>query len=247
MTGDLRHQYRDRLVSIIDEILATQSAALDAARDAVAEALAADKRIHVAGSGHSHLVALEAFYRAGGIAAAQALFDEDLMLHRGATRSTLLEREGGRAEAVLERYAVEAGDVVFIVSNSGRNAYPIELALGAVERRATTIAITSLRHARLVTSRHASGKRLFEIADIVLDNGGDYGDSALDIPGAEARMAPTSTATGVFLLNAVLAEAVATLAARGVPVDIYQSANTETAGPTAEEIVERWRDRIVGL
>lgn len=247
MTRDLRYQYRDRLVAIIDEILATQSVALDAARDAVAEALAADKLIHVAGSGHSHLIAEEAFYRAGGIAAAQALLDDDLMLHKGATRSTLLEREGGRAEAVLERYAVGAGDVVFIVSNSGRNAYPIELALVAKEKGATTIAITSLKHARQVSSRHESGKRLFEIADIVLDNGGAYGDSALDIPGADTRMAPTSTVIGVYLLNTVLAEAVAALAARGVPVDVYQSANTENAGATAEEIVGRWRDRIVGL
>ena len=119
---------------------------------------------------------------------------------------------------MLRDHTIGPGDVVFIASNSGRNAYPIEMAQLARQAGAVTIAITSLAHARAVTSRHASGKRLFELTDIVLDNGGAYGDGSLQIAGIPARMGPTSTLIGVYLLNTVMAEAVALLTAEGVQV-----------------------------
>lgn len=242
----VRQRYRDTVVGILDRILTTQSAVLDAARDAVATALAADRLIYVAGSGHSHLLAEEVFYRAGGIAAAQAILDPELMLHLGAERSTQLERQEGRAERILAEYPVGPGDVVFIASNSGRNAYPIEMALACKARGATTIAITSLRHAAEITSRHGSGKLLYQVADLVLDNGGEYGDAALAV-GDDRYMGPTSTLAGVFILNAVLAEAVDQLARSGVHVDVYQSANMQGAEAAAEQMIRRWQTRIRGL
>ena len=243
----LRTRYRDRVVGIVDHVLAGQADALDAARDALAEALANDRLLYVAGSGHSHLIAEEVFYRAGGIAAAQAILDPDLMLHLGAERSTTLERQEGRAERVLAGYPVGPGDIVVIASNSGRNAYPIEMALAARARGATTIALTSLQHARRTTSRHSSGKRLFEVTDLVLDNGGEYGDACLPIAGRSARMGPTSTMLGVFILNTLLAEAVNQLAERGIGVDVYQSANMQDTETEAEALIAKWRPRIQGL
>lgn len=247
MGNDLRFTYRDRIVGLFDEILETQASALDAARDAVVAALAADRLVYAGGSGHSHLLAEEVFYRAGGIAAAQAIFDEDLMLHKGAQRSTQLEREEGRAARILVDYAISPGDVVFIASNSGRNAYPIELALLTRKLGATTIALTSTRHAKRVSSRHSSGKLLCEVTDIVIDNGGAYGDTSLPIPGRSVAMGPTSTLTGVFILNAILAEAIAELATRGIDADVYQSANGEGAEAAAQAIITRWQPRIRGL
>lgn len=243
---ELRQTYRDQIVGILDRLLATESAAMDAAREVIVTALRAGRLIHVAGSGHSHLLALEVFYRAGGIAAAQAVLDEDLMLHRGAERSTGLEREPGRAAAVLKAAGIVAGDVVIVASNSGRNAYPLELALQARAAGATVIALTSLSHSRAVTSRHASGKRLFELADIVLDNGGVPGDAGLALPGHPAPMGPTSTIIGAWLLNAILAEAVASLAQEGVIVDVWRSANA-AAGDNSATLIAKWRERIHGL
>ena len=245
--NELRRVYRDTIVEVLDRVLAGQAAVLDAVRDAVAAALMADRLVYVAGSGHSHLLAEEVFYRAGVIAAAQAILDHDLMLHMGAERSTLMERETGRAEKVLANYPVGPGDVVFVASNSGRNAYPIEMALLARARGATIVALTSLRHATRTTSRHGSGKLLYQVADHVIDNGGEYGDSALPIPGRNVRMGPTSTLVGVFILNAILAEAVAALASRGVIVDVYQSANMQGAEAESEAMIARWRPRIRGL
>lgn len=243
----LRTRYRDHVVGIIDNIISAQSASLDAARDALAEALGNGHLLYVAGSGHSHMLAEEAFYRAGGIAQAQAILDPELMLHMGAERSTILEREEGRAERVMSAYPVGPGDVVVVASNSGRNAYPIEMALAAKARGARTIALTSLRHAKQTTSRHHSGKLLYQVTDLVLDNGGEYGDAALEIVGRNVRMGPTSTLIGVFIINAILAEAVNLLALRGIEIDVYQSANMQGAEPDAEAMIAKWRPRIRGL
>lgn len=243
----LRRLYRDQLFAILDDIIDRQSSALDAAAEAVAGALRGDRLIYLAGSGHSHLLAEEAFYRAGGIAAAQAILDPELMLHMGAERSTLLERESGRAERVLADYPVGAGDVVIIASNSGRNAYPIEMALAAKARGATTIALTSLKHASATTSRHVSGKLLFELTDLVLDNGGVYGDAGLPVGTGGMQMGPTSTLVGVFLINSILAEAVDRLDREGRQVDVYQSANMQGAEALAQSLITRWRPRIRGL
>ncbi len=243
----LRHHYRDQIAGIMDRILSHQTSALDAARDAIATALAGGHVLHVAGSGHSHMLAEEVFYRAGGLAAAQAILDEGLMLHQGAARSTRLEREEGRAAQALERYRIEPGDVVVVASNSGRNAYPVEMAALARERGATVIALTSMAHSGEVTSRHSSGRRLFELADIVIDNGGVPGDAGLEVPGLGVRMGPTSSIIGIWILNLLVAEAAEKVAAGGGQVDVYVSANADGAGPSAEEIAARWSDRIVGL
>ena len=245
--ADIRRLYRDRVVDMLDRVIATQAQAFDAARDAVADTLAADRIVYAAGSGHSHLIAEEAFFRAGGIAAAQAILDPDLTLHIDASGSSRLERETGHAERVLGGYDVGPGDVVFIASNSGRNAYPIEMAMGAKARGATTIALTSLQHASNVTSRHPSGKRLFEVSDIVLDNGADYGDASVPVGRDGLFMAPTSTLMGVFIINTVIAEAVDTLAERGVTVDVYQSANAQGTQTATDDMIRRWKPRIKGL
>ena len=245
--SQLREEFRDRIVSILDRIVADENGAMDRARDVVATALEANRLVYVAGSGHSHILAEEVYYRAGGIAAAQAVLDPNLMLHTGARRSTLLERVEGYAEVILSDYPIGRGDVIFVASNSGRNAYPIELALIGKERGATTIAITSLEHSRKTDSRHTTGKRLFEVADIVIDNFGAYGDAAMQIPGRIERMGPTSTIAGVFILNAIMAEAVAQLAGRGVMVDVYKSANMQGQEAAAEAMIKRWQSRIKGL
>lgn len=111
----------------------------------------------------------------------QQSLDPDLMLHLGAERSTLLEREEGRAERILANFPSAPAMSSSSLSNSGRNAYLIEMAQACKARGATTIALTSLRHAYAITSRHHSGNQLYEVTDLVLDNGGEYGDAALSV------------------------------------------------------------------
>lgn len=239
-------EYCDSITAMLKELVSSQRDRLALAQDWVADALAKGGLIYVTGSGHSHMIAEEVFYRAGGAAPVQAILDPALMLHQGAHRSTVLERLEGYAEIILEDYPIGPKDVVFIASNSGRNAFPIEAALYTRQKGAKTIAITSGDHAAHVTSRHKSGRMLHEVADLVIDNQAPYGDACLTIPASDKRMGSTSTISGAFIINAVMAEAVANLARRGIDVDIYRSANSG-GGADAEEIVKRWRARIRGL
>jgi uncharacterized phosphosugar-binding protein len=239
-------EYRDSITDMLKNLVASQRDKLIAAQKWVADALADGGLVYVTGSGHSHIIAEEVFYRAGGAAAVQAILDPALMLHQGAQRSTVLERLEGYAEIVLEDYPIGPRDVLFVASNSGRNAFPIEAALFAHGKGAKVIAITSSDHAAHVTSRHKSGKMLADVADLVIDNQAPYGDACLAIPNSDKRMGSTSTISGTFIINAVMAEAVASLSRRGIAVDIYRSANS-SGGTEAEEIVKRWRSRIRGL
>jgi uncharacterized phosphosugar-binding protein len=240
-------EYCDGITAMLKGLVSSERDRLALAQGWVADALAEGGLIYVTGSGHSHMIAEEVFYRAGGVAPVQAILDPALMLHQGAHRSTVLERLEGYARIVLEEYPIGPRDIVFIASNSGRNAFPIEAALFAREKGARTIAITSSDHAAHVTSRHKSGRMLHEVADLVIDNHAPYGDACLTIPNSDKRMGSTSTISGAFIVNVVMAEAVANLARRGIDVDIYRSANSGGGGAEAEEIVKRWRARIRGL
>jgi uncharacterized phosphosugar-binding protein len=240
-------EYCDNITGILKKLVSTQRNVLATAQDWIADALAQGGLIYVTGSGHSHMIAEEIFYRAGGAAAVQAILDPALMLHQGAQRSTVLERLEGYAEIVLEDYPIGPKDVLFVASNSGRNAFPIEAALFARDRGAKVIAITSADHASRVTSRHQSGKMLADVADLVIDNQAPYGDACLAIPDSDKRMGSTSTISGAFIVNALMAEAVANLSRRGISVDVYRSANSAGEAKEMGDIIARWRPRIRGL
>ena len=237
---DVIQRYHSVLASQLDRALLGQGEALDRAAGWVAETLVASRWLFAAGTGHSHLLALELFYRAGGLVRAVPILDEDLMLHRSASKSSGFERETGRAAALLARYGVGVGDALVVMSNSGRNAVPVELAMGGRERGARVIAVTSIRHAQAHASRHASGKRLFEVADVVLDNGGVEGDAAVEVaPGL--AMGATSTAVGAALLQALVAEASARAIRMGWEPEVYRSSNGK-----GEAQNERYLARHVG-
>lgn len=236
-------RYADLVQQQLTTARATQHEALEAAAGLVADALVADRFLFAFGTGHSHMLAEEIFYRAGGLAHASAILDPPLMLHEGAAASSERERQPGYAAQILDRYSVAAGDVLVIASNSGRNAVPVEMALTARERGLKTIAITSLAHSNAFTSRHPSGKRLFELAHLVLDNGGVIGDAALALPGLPRNVGPTSTIVGAFLLNALVVRAIELALARGRVPEVYASSNSDVPGWN-ESLITRYHGRI---
>lgn len=227
----------------IDQAIASQRAALDTAAGLVADALCADRFLYAFGTGHSHMLAEEIFYRAGGLARAAAILDPPLMLHESASASSRREQETGGAARLLDQYPVAPGDVLVLASNSGRNAVPVEMALEARARGLKTIAFTSLAHSRAFPSRHPSGKRLFELADVVLDNGAIPGDAALDLPGLPRKVGPTSSITGILLLQLVVVRAVELALARGTVPEVYASSNADVPGWN-ESLIARYQGRI---
>lgn len=235
--------YRDLVLNQFESVFHSQRDLLDRIATVLADALVHHHFLYAFGTGHSHLLAEEVFYRAGGLARAAALLDPPLMLHQSASASSLLEQESGRAAALLDRYPIQPGDVLLIASNSGRNAVPIEMALTARARGLTTVAITSLAHSRAFPSRHPSGQRLFEVADLVLDNGAVPGDAALHIDGLTPAIGPTSTLTGVFLVNLLVVRAIELATAAGSPPEVYASSN---AGQPSwnDSLLATYRPRI---
>jgi uncharacterized phosphosugar-binding protein len=193
----------------------------------VADAIAGGRLVHVFGTGHSHMLAEELFYRAGGLVRVSPILFEGLMLHASAPLSTSLERLHGLAGALLLDHPVEAGDVLVIASNSGGNAVTSELAQRVRAEGASVIAVTSLRYATSAKARQADLPRLHELADVVIDNGGAVGDASVEIEGLDRKVAPTSTVVGAAILNAMVAEAVHLLVERGTVPDVYTSSNTE--------------------
>jgi uncharacterized phosphosugar-binding protein len=223
----------------------TQRAALDQAADWVRATLMQDKFIFAFGSGHSHVLAEEIFYRAGGPARVIPILDENLMVHISASASTDCERKEGYAKQVLSRYAMNTGDLLFIISNSGRNPVPVEMALEGKARGARVIAISSLQYIAKVTSRHSSGKKLTDIADLVIDNCGPAGDAAVSIEGLPQRIGPTSTISSACILHAIFVEAAARVVASGGQPEIWGSANTDSTNNDA--VMSRYKGKIPHL
>lgn len=237
-----------RYLSVVQERLAwaaeTQAKAISRAADAIAQAVIADHLLFAFGTGHSHMIAEELFARAGGMAAVYPILEPALMLHEGARKSSRLERLTGLADVLLDRTGVAAGDVVLIASHSGINAAPIEMAQGAKQRGAIVLAITSLAHSQAVQPRHPAGLRLYDVADVTLDNGGPVGDAAVEVAGTSIRVGPVSTVLGAALANAVIAEAAARMADLGYAPLIFRSFNLPDAEDANRGLIARYGRRI---
>lgn len=200
---------------------------IDAAAALIARSLADGGSLHAFGSGHSHMLAEELFYRAGGLVRVKPILFEGLMLHASAPLSTALERLPGLAAALHANHPMAPGDVLILASNSGGNAVVRELARLARDGGVGTIGLTSLRHATSPDARDAGdgAPRLHDLVDVAIDNGGPPGDAAIELPGLPERVAPTSTVIGAAILNALVAEVVERLVQQGILPEVYRSSN----------------------
>ncbi len=216
-------EYMDVTLGIAARAAETQRVKVVEAAEAVCRALEDGRRFWAFGTGHSHTLVEEIFGRAGGLREVTPILEPSLMLHEGLEKSSLLERLPGLAATLLDVHPVQSGDVLLVISNSGRNPVPVEMAELARARGATVIALTSLAHSHAVDSRAPSGAKLWEVADIVLDNCGVPGDAV--IAQEPHPVGPTSTVIGALLLQALIVQVAATMAARGEPLDTYLSLN----------------------
>jgi uncharacterized phosphosugar-binding protein len=201
--------------------------------------------VFVFGSGHSSILVEEAFHRAGGLIPVYPVLHDFISPHTTPKISGKLERLEGIAPILFARTGAKRGDIMWIASNSGINAAAIEMATSCRAAGVTTIAVTSLEHSRAQTSRHSSGRKLFELCDIVLDNACPPGDALVDFAGA--RAAPGSTIANCYLYNWVLAEACALFAAAGQRLPVYLSANLKGGDAHNEALEAPYRSRIPQL
>lgn len=212
----------------------------------MAETTRRDQRILLFGTGHSHLLAEEGFYRAGGLANVVPMLIEHLMLHHLPSLGSRLERTPGLVEMILERYAPEPEEMLFVFSNSGVNRLPVEMALRARERKIFVVGVSSFAYARQA-SLSDLGLRLDQAVDVALDNGGFPGDALLDLENFPWRVAPSSTILGAFLWNGLVSETARLLVESGITPPIFVSLNVPGAAEHNEALLKKWRPRNIHL
>jgi uncharacterized phosphosugar-binding protein len=241
-------QYAERYFKAIDNMInrvwENQREAMERAVRVMTETAASGKLIHIFGAGHTQILSLETWFRAGQPACISPIFDEGLFPHNGPQKGSALEKLEGYGKIIFMNHDVRSGEVIIVVSNSGRNPAPIEIALTAKERGLTVIGITSMDYTTRVASKHSSGKRLFEIADIVIDNGGPEGDAVIKLKGMEQKVGPSTTITNVLIVNALFVQMAADLHARGIEPPVFTSANLDVSLEKNDLLVERYKSRI---
>ena len=178
-------RYIDEIKRLVLAVESTQQENMERAASLIADALLSKGYIFTFGTGHSHILAEEIFYRAGGLVRVYPILEDSLMLHRAAAASSQLERVTGLASVLLDDVdAVKEGGVMFLFSNSGCNTVAVEMAEEARARGLKTVCITNLTHAARSRSRHPEGHKLCEVCDVVIDNMGCYGDAAIEVGNA---------------------------------------------------------------
>lgn len=233
--------YRDRISALLEQALEHGEAALAQAAERVARAVRAGGIVHVFGSGHSSLVAAEVVGRSGSLVPVNQIVDrtEDL--------AERLEGYGTTLMAFYEQqYQLLPEDCLIVVSNSGRNPLPIEVALAGRARGLSTIAITNVAQSRALASRHSSGQRLFEVAELVLDSQAPFGETALSLPRSRQAVAPVSSFPALFLIHSLLLAAAEQLEQAGEDVPLFQSENggDEDAARRNAELRRRYAGRL---
>ena len=243
----LSDRFFDLAAAHLARLREASGAAIEDAGVYTAERVAAGGRLHHFDTGHT---AKEPIRRAGGLVGLHGIevrFDLDHPLPPGREGKGLLQNYFYDNEAmgamVAERSHLAAGDVLWLVSNSGKEPFPLALALGAKALGASVVAITCVEFSKSVPARHSSGKRLFEVADRVIDTKGPVGDAAVDVPELSTPIAPLSGLLNVAAVWALEAATVEALLARGIRPAIYRSLNLPDGFAYNEEAERRYRER----
>ena len=230
-------RYFEVLIERLAEVRATQTEAIDRAAEACARSIAADKLVFSFGTGHGALPALEMFPRTGTIVGFRPIVESTMIsFHRvwgdmGARQYRFIHAVEGYGKAILRSHQIDPADSIVLFSHSGINAVILDIALGAKEKGLTIVAVTSLPHSSASPSRHSSGKRLFEVADIVIDTRASLSDASIRVEGLDAPVGANSTSVAIAIAHAIVATTAEKLVRRGIAP--YVMVNPNTAGKEA--------------
>ena len=238
-------QYYQNVTKILDKVITKEKQNIIIAVNYLTEAIKHKKQIFAFGASHAGILSEEMFYRAGGLAVINPVFNPDLMLNvRPVTMTSEMERLEGFGKIIAANAKLSSGDIVIIHSVSGRNPTAIDFALYAKENGVKVIAITNLTYSKSVTSRHSSKKRLFELADVVIDNHGDIGDATVKVENLSQKVAPTSTVVGATIVNILVSETAISLSKQGITPPVFFSANMDGGDDHNQKILNEYRDII---
>ncbi len=236
--------YFGKIEGLLEEIRSSQKDEMVEAARWLAEAIQNEGIVHLFGCGHSHIFGEEVFFRAGGLAAVSPIFHEPLMLHEGAARASQIERKNDYAEKFLVDVDFRPEDVLFVISTSGRNPVPVDVALYAKSRGTKVIVITSQTYASTQESRHTSGKHLHDVGDLVIDNLAPTGDAILSLEKLTVPFGPVSTVVGVTILQAIFSEAIEVMVENDFEPPVFLSGNIEGSDDHNQRLLDRYGKRI---
>ena len=238
-------RYHEAIQDLLDTIKEKERDKMHLVAEKVASSIEKDGIVHFFGAGHSHILCEDVFYRAGGLVSVNPIFDTNLMLHNGALKSSKLERMAGYAQTFMNSADIRTGEIVFVISTSGRNGVPIDVALLAKEKGAEVVGITSLEYTMSQPSRHPSGKRLFEVCDIYIDNHCPKGDALLSLDGFPMPFAPASTIAGAYIIQTILSTAIKIMLDKGFAPPVFLSGNLEGGDEHNKRLIEKYKNRII--
>jgi uncharacterized phosphosugar-binding protein len=237
-------QFTSKINDVLQQILQTEMEHIEKAADLVAKAVAQDGLMYTFGTGHSHVTAEDMTYRAGSLIPVDAILERSLTGHEKVAQSEYMERVEGMAKVIFDYYEMTRRDVLLVISNSGRNAAPIEMAMIAQANGVPVIAITSLAHSKGTTSRHSSGKKMYEFADVVIDNHCPKGDCLLHLEGLSQPVGAGSSVATLFILNMILTQAVQNLLGMGIVPPVGMSGNLDGSYEYNKPLIDRYKSRI---
>ena len=214
--------YLDQCRSLLDTAVAQEETIAEAA-NLFAETILAGRMVHCFGSGHSRILVEEMWPRYGSFPGFNPIVELSLSFHNlvvganGQRQAMFLENVPGLATRILRNFDLSPLDSALVVSSSGCNIVPIEIAEEFQRRKVRVVAIISRAHSEASTSRRPDGRKLQDFADLVLDTGAPVGDAMVTVPGLDTPVAPGSTVGGCLLVNSIKAEVAARLTAAGQP------------------------------
>src|SRR5205085_7951428 len=235
-------RYYQAALHRLQQLLDGQRDALDRAATLCTEAIARDGLVHLFGCGHSRMLCEEMTPRQGCFVGWHTIVELALTYHNpivgpnGLRQSLHLEKTPGYAEQVLRNFAFGPKDVMIVISTSGIREVIVEMAEGAKSRGLSVIALVSKAHCEQARPAHPSGKKLIDVADVVLDNGAPVGDSLLSIEGCNNKTGPFSTVGGAMLMNMLRCEVAQRLMDRGIEPVFLPSHQFVGSGSLEEQL-----------
>ncbi len=239
-------RYFKKIAELLEEVYNTQKAAMEEAASMITRATTSGHSLFAFGCSHSGLLVQDIYYRAGTFMLVNPLFGPGMSLSNDfpPTKTSAMERLPGLAPVILNESPVKAGDVLLVVSTSGRNRVPVEMVREAKARGLAVIALTSKAYSTAVASQDPAGAHVHDLADVVIDNRVPVGDAALAVDGLPAPLGPVSSVTGTAILHALMARVAEQWMEMGMDPPVYLSGNLEQGPAYNRRMLEKYREVI---
>lgn len=244
MTNQIK--YIEEIKKIIEVVENHEISKIIEGSEILSKTILNKKKIFVFGASHAGILTLESFFRAGGLVTIHPIMPRELELsNRPITLTSSMEQLQGYGTILGEKANICKDDILIVHSVSGRNPVSIELAEYAKEHYANVIAITNVTYSKQVKSKAKSGMNLYEVADLVLDNHGCFGDAVLSVPNHDVKIGASSTVIGTLLLNALFTETIFRLVEENIDVlPVFYSANTDDGQAKNIKMLKYYENQI---